>query len=341
MSAELSEAQNAEYILENLYAASYALDGEERSAAELIFSAKRRLEDLSEFSDRYAPIAERLESLRIEAADIADEIHRLTNDIDNDPARLAYLRSRTDTLEYLKDKYGPSLDDVISYLTEAGKQLGAQDDLSAELEELSAKRTDLLHTVSVKAKELSAKREEIASGFSQAVEKELAFLNMPDVKIKAQITHGNLTEKGMDSVEFLISANKGEELRPLSKTASGGELSRIMLALKNVIPDEAQTMIFDEIDTGVSGKAAQKIAVKLKTVSRTRQVLCVTHLPQIAAAADDHLLIEKRSDESRTYTHVYPLDTDGRRQEIARIMVGGSITPTALENASELMESFK
>ncbi len=341
LAEELSEAQNAEYILEGLYFAGNSLNGEEGSAAEIISQAKRRLEDLSDLTDRYAALTERLESVRIELVDIAEEIERSTSGIDNDPGRLAALSARSDTLEYLKDKYGPDLEDVRKHFESAKAELAEQDDLSSVLEELTAKRTELLHRVSVKAKELSAERERTAERFAEAVEGELSFLDMPGVKIKARITHGNLTEKGMDSVEFLISANRGEELRPLAKIASGGELSRIMLALKNVIPDEAHTMIFDEIDTGVSGRAAQKIAVKLKNVSRSRQVLCVTHLPQIAAAADDHLLIEKKSDDSRTYTHVTPLDREGRRKEIARIMVGESITPTALENADELMDSFE
>ncbi|MBQ3919693.1 MAG: DNA repair protein RecN, partial [Oscillospiraceae bacterium] len=173
------------------------------------------------------------------------------------------------------------------------------------------------------------------------VEEELSFLNMPDVKIKVDIKQGKLTGTGLDTVEFLIATNKGEGLKPLSKIASGGELSRIMLALKNVVSerDDIGTLIFDEIDTGVSGRAAQKIAIKLHQVSRSRQVICVTHLSQLAAMADEHLLIEKASDGSRTFTAVHHLDTEGRKREIARIMVGDNITDTALKNAEELMLS--
>ncbi len=334
---DLNAAQNSEDILIALHNAHECLNAEENAAVELVRNARSELEGISSVTSRYDELCQRLENAVIELTDIADELDSLADSIDADPQRLHYLTARFDLIESLKRKYGAELSDVIAYYDKAKSELDAAEDITEELKQLSEKRSELLHTVSIKAKELSALRSQTAERFSEAVEGELSFLNMPDVRLGAQITQGNLTEKGMDTVEFLIAANKGEAMKPLSKIASGGELSRIMLALKNVIADEAETLIFDEIDTGVSGKAAQKIAVKLKSVSRNRQVLCVTHLPQLASAADTHLLIEKQSDSERTYTHVYPLDLEGRKHEIARIMVGENITPTALKNAEEML----
>lgn len=334
---ELNAAQYTEDIISALSSAHEYLAAEDGAAIELVRNARSELESLSELTPKYDELASRLENVIIELTDISDEIDSFADSVDADPMRLHYLTERMDQIEALKKRYGPELSDVLGLYENASHELDETEDLSEELRQLSEKRTQMLHTVSVKAKELSAMREQAAERFSDAVEKELSFLNMPDVKIRAQLTQGNLTEKGMDSAEFMIAANKGEALKPLSKIASGGELSRIMLALKNVIADEADTLIFDEIDTGVSGKAAQKIAIKLKSVSKNRQVLCVTHLPQLASAADTHLLIEKQSDDTRTYTHVFPLDMEGRKQEIARIMVGENITETALKNAEEML----
>ncbi len=209
-----------------------------------------------------------------------------------------------------------------------------------EIKALTEKREELLHKVTEQAKTLFEQRENIAKRFTERVTEELEFLNMAGVIIKVAHEKGKLTVNGMDSVEFLISANKGEEPKPISKIASGGELSRIMLALKSVIADKdaIPTMIFDEIDTGVSGKAAQKIGIKLREISRERQVICVTHLSQIAVMADDHLLIEKQVAGERTETNVIQLDTDGRIDEIARIMGGDNPSRLMLDNARAELE---
>ena len=185
--------------------------------------------------------------------------------------------------------------------------------------------------------------EEAGKRFAERVTDELEFLNMPDVVISVRHEKGKLTVNGMDNVEILISANKGETPKPISKIASGGELSRIMLALKSVIAgrDSIPTMIFDEIDTGVSGKAAQKIGIKLRETGRVRQVICVTHLSQIAVMADNHLLIEKKTTAERTETHVTQLDSDGRVAEIARIMGGENPSRLMLDTAREELEKYR
>ena len=209
-----------------------------------------------------------------------------------------------------------------------------------EIKSLTEKRDELLHKVTEQAKKLYDYRESVAKRFTERVTAELEFLNMEGVIIAVRHEKGKLTVNGMDSVEFLISANKGEEPKPISKIASGGELSRIMLALKSVIADKDSipTMIFDEIDTGVSGKAAQKIGIKLREIGKVRQVICVTHLSQIAVMADDHLLIEKQIVGERTETHVMHLDRNGRVAEIARIMGGDSPSELMLDNARAEIE---
>ena len=186
---------------------------------------------------------------------------------------------------------------------------------------------------------MSASRKETAKIFEENVMEELRFLDMPSVQFNVQFLEVDLCENGIDSVEFLISANVGEPPKPIAKIASGGELSRIMLALKNVLSDKDKigTMIFDEVDTGVSGRAATKVAQKLKEVSTGRQVICVTHLAQLAVLADNHYLIEKTAKDGKTYTNVTPLDFEGRKYEIARITGGGEITETQLKNAEEML----
>ena len=337
LSEEMMRVSQAENIYSALNSAVNALQAEEYGAQDTIGTALSFTEQVNDLMPEISPLMQRLESARIEVEDIAAELTHLADRTDNDPERLGYLSSRIRLIEDIKHRYGPELTDVRSLYEKAVESLDNSGELAEEINTKAAQRQEQLHLVSIKAKELSAARSKAGKDFSGAVAAELAYLNMPDTEIVVQLTQGKLTVNGMDTVEFLLSANKGEAPRPLAKIASGGELSRIMLALKNVISDEAATLIFDEIDTGVSGKAAQKIACKLRAVSRERQVLCVTHLPQIASAADDHLLIEKESDGERTYTKVYPLDHKGRMAEIARITVGDALTDTAMKNAEEML----
>lgn len=286
-------------------------------------------------------LSDRLSNAIIEITDIRDELLRLSSRLEIDPNRYAYISSRRDALIKIKKKYGPTLKDVLKKLEafeeEYEKLLGCYE----ELDKISEKRDFLLKEVSKKAKNLSKKREETALIFTRSVIDELKFLNMEKVQIGVDFQVGKLTSSGLEKVEFLISANPGEELKPISKIASGGELSRIMLALKCVTAhkDNTPVMIFDEIDTGVSGKAAQRIGKKLKELSRNRQVLCVTHLSQIAAYADRHFLIEKKINDDKTSTSVTALEFEQRKQEIARIMSGEKITDATLKSAEDLLMS--
>lgn len=345
IAAELDISKNAVAISEAVYAANLILSGDDdtQGAAELASDAASRLESYTEIMGDLSPLYERLSSAAIELEDVAGELSSLLDCLDVDPKRFDWLNQRSDDLRRICKKYGPELSDVLETLEKAQNELDELTDSEQNMSSLIEEKNQLLTEVSRKAKALSEQRKAAGERFVSQVTSELEFLNMPKVKLVVHQTAGKLTVNGMDNIEFLISANVGEEPKPIAKIASGGELSRIMLALKNVIAekDDIETLIFDEIDTGVSGRAAQKIGQKLREISRYRQVLCVTHLAQIAVMADNHLLIEKNIVGERTVTTVRKLDFEGRKQEIARIMGGDNISQLMLENAEELLNSVK
>ena len=340
--AELNISKNAVAISEALYMAKQLLSGDDDTdgAVEMTQRASKSVEGYTDIMTEISPIYDRLSSAAIEMEDISEEIGSLLDSLDIDPKRYDYLNQRSDELRRIMKKYGPELDDVLTTLENSQNELDALSGAEQSLDELNKEKERLLAEVSKKAKALSDHRKKAGERFVSQVTEELEFLNMPKVKLVVQQKTGKLTINGMDSIEFLISANLGEEPKPIAKIASGGELSRIMLALKNVIAekDSIGTLIFDEIDTGVSGRAAQKIGIKLKQISRLRQVLCVTHLAQMAVMADNHLLIEKNIQGDRTVTTVRTLDHEQRKYEIARIMGGENITELMLENAEQYLK---
>lgn len=316
-------------------------DDENSGAGDMISRAYSELAVYDDMMQDIAPLNERLSNVGIELGDISNELATLLNTVDINDEEYAKLSVRRDELNRIKRKYGPTLSDVISLYQKSLAELSELGDFELILEQLSAKKNQLLETVTVKAKALSLHRHEAAERFSKSVMDELRFLNMPDVTISVNMDTGKLTSTGMDHVEFLISANRGELPKPLAKIASGGELSRIMLALKTVLADrdDVPTLIFDEIDAGVSGRAAQKIGIKLRKISRSRQVICVTHLAQIAIMADEHKLIEKSTRDDRTVTEIKSLSFEDRKYEIARILCGDNITDTVLQDAQEQLLS--
>lgn len=340
--AELNISKNAVAISEALYMAKQLLSGDDDTdgAVEMTQRASKSVEGYTDIMTEISPIYDRLSSAAIEMEDISEEIGSLLDSLDIDPKRYDYLNQRSDELRRIMKKYGPELDDVLTTLENSQNELDELSGAEQSLDELNKEKERLLAEVSKKAKALSGHRKKAGERFVSQVTEELEFLNMPKVKLVVQQKTGKLTINGMDSIEFLISANLGEEPKPIAKIASGGELSRIMLALKNVIAekDSIGTLIFDEIDTGVSGRAAQKIGIKLKQISRLRQVLCVTHLAQMAVMADNHLLIEKNIQGDRTVTTVRTLDHEQRKYEIARIMGGENITELMLENAEQYLK---
>lgn len=329
-----SALQNAEELLSGEESGGTAVDRTEEAAEELSAIAELR----SDFSALY----ERLNTVRIEVEDIAAECRNLREQLDMDPARYAQVTKRLQEIRALGKQYQCTGDELMQQYQQAEEELQQMQSDAAEIEALREEKKQLLEQVSTQAKELSEYRAQLLERFAVQVTEQLAFLNMPNVVLTGKHTMGKLTIHGMDNLEFLISANRGEEPRPLARIASGGELSRIMLALKCVIADRDSipTLIFDEIDTGVSGKAAQKIGMKLREVGQLRQVLCVTHLSQIAVMADHHLMIEKQTDCGRTETHVMPLTEEGRIREIARIMGGENPSELLLRSAREELERW-
>ncbi len=340
LEAEYNIAQNSEHIKRALFRSSILMNGseeEDSGACESLRMSLKSAEGVSEDMPEIKALCERLESVIAESTDIAYELERIIDKIDIDENRLAYITDRLNAINSIKKKYGESITDVLAVRDKYASELNTFSSSTEQIEELTKERDTILAQTSKLARELSKAREGAADMFVNQVEGELTFLDMPNVKLAVNIQTGKMTATGLDTVEILIATNKGEGLKPLSKIASGGELSRIMLALKSVIAenDDIDTLIFDEIDTGVSGRAAQKIGIKLQELSSHRQVLCVTHLAQLASKADNHLLIEKSVRDERTYTEVKKLDFEGRKYEIARIMCGNDITETALKNAEE------
>ncbi len=349
---EDDEIENKFMLAENSVSLTQALamvntrlygDDDVGGASSLVAEASQKLSEYAEDFSDLESIIERINSVRIELDDIAGELIRLSSSLEINPKNFAALSDRRDAILTLKKKYNTDVNGLIEMYNNAGDELLSLTGEENSIEALSEERQALLKQVSIKAYALSDARKKAGERFSEEVASELSFLSMPNVSIAVSQEKGKLTVNGLDNIEFLISANIGEEPKPIAKIASGGELSRIMLALKNVIAhrDDIPTLVFDEIDTGVSGIAAQKIGVKLKQISKLRQVLCVTHLSQIAVMADNHLLIEKTVKGDRTVTDVKTLDDNGRVDEIARILGGESITETTLKNAKELIEKAK
>lgn len=336
---EYESAKNSEKIIIAIKSAISAITGEE-AATDMLVSAEIEIAGFTDSNESLNVLYERISAAEIELADIASELESIADKVELDGQRLEYLGTRLNAINKLKRKYASDCEGLVKLYDDACREVMQLESSDTEIKELMTKRESLLHKVTEQAKALYEYREKVAKRFTERVTAELEFLNMAGVIIAVRHEKGKLTVNGMDSVEFLISANKGEEPKPISKIASGGELSRIMLALKSVIADKDSipTMIFDEIDTGVSGKAAQKIGIKLREIGKVRQVICVTHLSQIAVMADNHLLIEKQIVGDRTETHVMQLDMDGRVSEIARIMGGDDPSALMLDNARAEIE---
>ncbi|MDE5583748.1 MAG: DNA repair protein RecN [Ruminococcus sp.] len=339
---EYETAKNAEKAIIAIKNAIECISGEGNSA-DMVATAENEILRYTAMNDSLNAISERLSAVEIELSDISTELENSADKIELDGQRLEYLGKRLNSINKLKRKYALDCSGLVRLYNDACTEIINLESSSSEIQELTEKKENLLHIVTERARELFECREKAGRIFAERVTAELEFLNMPDVVISVSLEMGKLTMNGMDSVEFLISANKGEIPKPISKIASGGELSRIMLALKSIIAekDSIPTMIFDEIDTGVSGRTAQKIGIKLKEISRHHQVICVTHLSQIAVMADNHLMIEKKTVGERTETSVTQLDGDGRVAEIARIMGGENPSVLMLDTAREELEKYR
>ena len=333
--------QNAEKLSNGMDTAVECLygGGDSDGASGLLAQAEYALARLAKFSDSFAAIHERVADLMYQVQDVADEVRDARDDLSYSADELDQIESRLDVIHKLRRKYGVTCEDILAYLDKAKKELDEIEFADDHIERLKKKLKKAEKEAWDAAKELRKNRQETAVTMADRILKELAQLDMPRVRFSCQFAETDLTANGADTVAFYMSANAGEALKPMSKVASGGELARIMLAMKNVLAekDQVNTLIFDEVDTGVSGRAAQKVAEKLRSVAAHKQVLCVTHLPQLAALANTHLLIAKSERDGRTYTTVTPLDIEGRKRELARIIGGTNITETTLKSAEEML----
>ena len=333
--------QNAEKLSDGMEEAVECLYGGDDSdgAAGLLSQAEHALARLARFTDAYAALHEKVADLMYQVQDAAEEVRDARDDLSYSADELEQIESRLDKIHRLRRKYGVTCADILEYLEKAKKELDEIEFADDHVERLKKKLKKAEKEAWDAAKVLRENRKETAEAMSVRILTELAQLDMPRVQFQIQFTELDLTANGADSVAFYMSANAGEALKPMSKVASGGELARIMLAMKNVLAekDQVNTLIFDEVDTGVSGRAAQKVAEKLRSVAVHKQVLCVTHLPQLAALANTHLLIAKSERDGRTYTSVTPLDIEGRKLELARIIGGANITETTLKSAEEML----
>lgn len=333
--------QNSEKLMDALSCAVTALYGDEDhdGASGLISEAEKSLSRITRYDDGLQDLHGRLSEMMYNVQDLAEELRNRADELSYSGDELERIESRLDTIHRLKRKYGGDVTEILRFLEEAKKELDEIEFSEAKIDQLQKKLTVVTKEAEKAGLVLRESRKNAASLLEQRLAAELAALDMPRAQFVCCFEPQPMAANGMDDVRFLMTANIGEALKPMSKVASGGELARIMLAIKNVLAeqDDVHTLIFDEVDAGVSGRAAQKVAMKLRQVSSSKQVLCVTHLPQIAAAADVHLLIAKSERDGRTYTKVTALDREGRKLEIARIIGGAQITETTLQSAEEML----
>lgn len=341
LTARRGMLRNAEKFLDAVAGADYALNGDDSGGGAL--SALRQAQDalsgVRHLDDAFGQLYERLGEAYSEVYDIAATVEDKRGELDVSPGELDRVESRMDLLYRLKKKYGATVEDMLDYQARCEAELAQIEDAGDTLARLEQALSKAEKEARQAAQALSDARKAAAEQLTSQILAELQQLDMGKIRFAVDFAEKPLDSDGMDTVRFLMSANVGEELRPIHKIASGGELARIMLAMKNVLgeQDHVGTMVFDEVDTGVSGRAAQKVAEKMARISRRKQVLCVTHLPQLAAMADTHFSVEKGERGGRTYTEVRRLDREQRRRELARLTGGSHVSQTMLDGAEELL----
>ena len=333
--------QNAEKLSNGMNQAVESLYGGDDTdgAASMLAAAEYALSRISKFDDSLASLHDKVADLMYQVQDVAEEVRDARDNLAYSADELEEIEERLDVIHKLRRKYGATCADILDYLERAKQELDEIEFADDHLERLKLKCQKAEKKAWDAALALRDNRMQTSKELAKRILAELTQLDMPKVQFSCEFSELDLTASGADAVAFYMSANAGEALKPMSKVASGGELARIMLAMKNVLAeqDKVATLIFDEVDTGVSGRAAQKVAEKLRSVAKNKQVLCVTHLPQIAALGETHLLIAKSERDGRTYTTVTPLDLEGRKSELARIIGGASITETTLKSAEEML----
>ena len=333
---------HAQTIAQQLSAAHAALSGDDDAAgaADGLGAACGAMEQAAALDPDLQSLAEKLNEYYYGVRDLAEELAQRLESTDAEPGELDRIEERLDLIYRLRQKYSTDLEGVLAFADKARTELETIQTSQQQLEELAVQKQQLYQQAKQAAEVLTKARLAAFDALQGQLVEALTFLNMPGIRFVLQHSRGPLALAGQDSVEFYISANAGEDPKPLARIASGGELSRIMLALKSALADkdDIPTVIYDEIDTGVSGLAAGRIGEKLRQTSRGRQVLCITHTAQIAALADTHLLIAKQVEGSRTYTQIHPLDEQGRVEVLARIISGDHVTELSLANAREMLQ---
>ncbi len=338
LAERISILENSEKIYENLEK-SYMISSED--ALSSLNGLLSSIESISSFSDTYKAFGEQISEYYYGLQDLTTEIRREKDSLTFSPEELNECISRLDVLENLKRKYGKDIEGLLSYADELAAEIGKAENSDAMKDKLQKDLEEAEKKLVSASEKLSSFRRETASVLEKRIIDELNSLNFAEARLSTVFRKTEYTASGIDDVEFLISTNRGEDLKPLAKVASGGEMSRIMLAIKAITAeyDDIPTMIFDEIDAGISGVTASVVARKLKAISHNRQIICITHLPQIAAAGKYNYMIEKSVKEDSTFTDIRKLDYSGKIEEIARLLGGDNITPTTLRSAKELIDS--
>lgn len=335
---------NSQTLLQSLNSALAAFNGSDEYSgiSTLLSTAVKEIGSVSDVDSEIKFVYDKAEALNDSVEVVKDALLDKINSIEFEPEELNRIEERLDLYYTFSNKYGETEQDMLYYLDEAVKKRTAFENSEEELEKLNVQYDEIFNKTVALAQKLTDLRKSTAEKLGNEICKQLEFLDMPKIKFTTSFEKGNLSANGWDKIEFLIATNVGETAKPLAKIASGGELSRIMLAIKSIIAqkDSIDTLIFDEIDTGVSGKASRKIGLKLKELGAFTQVICVTHSAQIASVADSHFLIEKNVENDRTYTNVTVLDYDGRKNELARIMGGINATESLLKSAEELLNNY-
>lgn len=333
-------------LMEAIQEAQFALAGGEDSqgACDLISEAEGAIRSVTRLSPQLEELGEKLTALRYAADDASEVIRDFSEAFDFSPEELDQLESRLDVIYRLKKKYGPTVTDMLDYLERSKEELEQIQEADDTIQRLEKELEQARKETVKRGTALTKARRKAADNLQKRVQEELRQLDMPKVQFVTDFApcpgQDGMDDTGMDQIQFLMSANLGEALKPIQKVASGGELARIMLALKNVLAEDdgIGSLVFDEVDTGVSGRAAQKVAEKMADVARRKQVLCVTHLPQIAAMADTHFSVEKGEKKGRTFTNVVRLGQEGRVEELARLIGGAAVTDVLKQSATELLE---
>lgn len=335
--------RNSEKIYNNLNSSYSKLHNGEYNVIDLIGLASKELNDISKYDSVLSEYSDTVERIMYELQDISGEIRNYKDNIDFEPYELEQIELRIDEINNLRRKYGDSIDDIFEYYGKIKDRLDEILNRDERVEQLKSKLMNIEEDLKIKASKLTKARIEVATTLEKILLDELKSLNMKNVMFKVNFEKGSFTLDGVDDIEFMISFNLGEDIKPIYKVASGGEMSRFMLAFKTILADidDIDTLVFDEIDTGISGIAAQIVGEKLSDIAKKKQIICITHLPQIAANADTHYCIEKDTSNNRTFTNVSKLNESQRKNEIARLIAGNNITEKTIEHASEIIELAK